>query len=145
MNIKQMCLVKGTWNLVEQLDSEIVASHFYSRLLEGAPELKPFFPNPVPEQSSKLFAMISYVVERLNKLEHIIHKVKELARCHIPYGAQQRHYANAGAALLWTLEKGLSDMWDQEVKEAWIACYTLVSVEMTKANVNELFYDQHND
>jgi hemoglobin-like flavoprotein len=43
------------------------------------------------------------------------------------------HYTTVANALLWTLEKALSDQWTEEMKNAWIAVYTLLSETMRKA------------
>ena len=134
MNSKQISLVKGTWHLVEQLDSQTVGSLFYSRLLDENPELRPLFRTPVPEQSKKLITMISYVIHRLDRLDTVIEDVKKLALRHVQYGVKENYYAMVGAALLWTLEKGLSDLWNQEIQEAWVACYTLLSSAMMEAS-----------
>jgi hemoglobin-like flavoprotein len=38
-----------------------------------------------------------------------------------------------GEALLWTLEKGLGNDWNLEVKKAWLACYDMISETMISA------------
>ena len=78
--------------------------------------------------------MISYVIHRLDRLDTVIEDVKKLALRHVQYGVKENHYAMVGAALLWTLEKGLSDLWNQEIQEAWVACYTLLSSAMIEAS-----------
>jgi hemoglobin-like flavoprotein len=37
------------------------------------------------------------------------------------------HYATVGAALLWTLEKGLGASWTPELAAAWTLAYTTLS------------------
>ena len=41
--------------------------------------------------------------------------------------AKARHYPVVGAALLWTLEKGLGDGWTPEVADAWVTAYSTLS------------------
>ena len=137
MNARQINLVKSTWSIVAQLEPEVVGSLFYTRLLETNPELKTIFHTPVAEQSRKLISMISYVINKLDKLESVIDEVKKLAVRHVRYGVKEQHYAKVGAALLWTLEKGLSDMWNEEIEAAWIACYTILSGAMIQASQYE--------
>jgi len=38
-----------------------------------------------------------------------------------------------GAALLWTLEKGLGDAFTPETKEAWATVYGLIAATMQQA------------
>ena len=50
-----------------------------------------------------------------------------LAKRHVSYGAKAEHYPVVGAALLWTLEKGLGDAWTPAVADAWTAAYGTLS------------------
>ena len=52
---------------------------------------------------------------------------RTLAKRHVSYGAKPRHYPVVGAALLWTLEKGLGDGWTPEVADAWRTAYGTLS------------------
>ena len=92
------------------------------------------FRNPVPEQSKKLLAMIHYVISKLDKLEDILDEVAKLAKRHVSYGVKPDHYRVVGEALLWTLEKGLGEKWNNEVKEAWTTCYKVLSSAMINAS-----------
>jgi hemoglobin-like flavoprotein len=43
-----------------------------------------------------------------------------------------------GNALLWTLQKGLGDDWNEEVKIAWATCYKMLSDSMlNRASLSE--------
>jgi len=88
----------------------------------------------VPEQSKKLLAMINYVISKLDKLGDILDEVAKLAKRHVSYGVKPDHYTIVGEALLWTLEKGLGDNWNSEVKEAWSNCYQVLSSAMINAS-----------
>ena len=134
MTNKQIDLVKSSWAMVATIDPVTVGGLFYNRLFETAPQLKHMFRNPMPEQSKKLLAMINYVISKLNKLEDILDEVAKLARRHVSYGVKPDHYTIVGEALLWTLEKGLADKWNSEVKEAWIDCYNILSSAMINAS-----------
>ena len=50
-----------------------------------------------------------------------------LGRRHAGYGVKDEHYASVGAALLWTLERGLGAAWTPELAAAWVAAYTTLS------------------
>lgn len=134
MTNKEIDLVKTSWAIVATIDPVTVGGLFYNRLFEIAPQLKPMFRNPVPEQSKKLLAMINYVISKLDKLEDILDEVAKLAKRHVSYGVKPGHYTIVGEALLWTLEKGLGENWDSEVKEAWTICYQVLSTAMINAS-----------
>lgn len=126
-------LVKYSWSVVERIDPVVAGGIFYNRLLETAPHLRPMFREPIPMQSKKLMTMIGYVIHRLDKLDTILTGIKQLAQRHVQYGVKEEHYTIVGAALLWTLEQALAALWTQEVKQAWTACYQLLSSAMIDA------------
>ncbi len=43
------------------------------------------------------------------------------------YGVTDAHYETVGAALLWTLEKGLGTSWTQDAAAAWTAAYGFIA------------------
>jgi hemoglobin-like flavoprotein len=134
MTTQQIQLVQQSWQHVSALSPVTVGTLFYTRLFEIAPEVQPMFRAPVPEQSKKLLAMVSYVISKLNKLDDIVDEVGRLAQRHVKYGVQENHYAIVGSALLWTLERGLDKHWSDDLKDAWVACYTLLSGAMIQAS-----------
>src|ERR1700680_2937947 len=107
--------------------SDAAAVIFYDRLFEVAPSVKSMFPADMTEQRKKLMAMLAAVVNGLANLESILPAASALATRHVSYGAKREHYPVVGAALLWTLEKGLGDAWTPEVAEAWTAGYATLS------------------
>ena len=133
MTQKQVELVKATWTLVATMDPVVVGGLFYNRLFEIAPQVKHMFRGEMPEQSKKLMAMIGFVINKLDKLDDIIAEVAKLGQRHGGYGVKPEHYAIVGNALIWTLEKGLGDIWDAQVKAAWVECYTILSEAMINA------------
>ena len=46
------------------------------------------------------------------------------------YGVEDKHYETVGAALLWTLEKGLGNGFTPEVKDAWTSAYGALATTM---------------
>ena len=119
--------------LVQQSFSKIVpisdqaAVIFYDRLFEIAPQVKSMFPSDMTEQRGKLMATLSAVVNGLNNLSSILPAASALAKRHVAYGARAEHYPVVGAALLWTLERGLGDSWTPDVANAWRAAYGTLS------------------
>jgi nitric oxide dioxygenase len=126
MNPTQIKLVQESFAKVVPI-SEQAAVLFYDRLFEIAPAVKAMFPADMTEQRKKLMMMLAAVVNGLGNLESILPAASALARRHVGYGAKAEHYPVVGAALLWTLEKGLADGWTPEVANAWKAAYGTLS------------------
>lgn len=103
---------------------------FYDRLFETAPQVRSLFPSDMAEQRGKLMATLTAVVGGLGNLPSILPTASALARRHVSYGARAEHYPVVGAALLWTLEKGLAENWTPDVADAWKAAYGTLSAFM---------------
>jgi nitric oxide dioxygenase len=103
------------------------AALFYGRLFEIAPEVKPLFHSDMTEQGRKLMATLATVVNSLDNLEAVLPAASALAKGHVEYGVKAADYAPVGAALLWTLEKGLGDQWTPELAAAWGEAYKVLS------------------
>jgi nitric oxide dioxygenase len=107
--------------------SEQAAALFYGRLFEIAPAAKPLFRGDLEEQGRKLMGMLGAVVNGLGNIETILPAASALAKRHVDYGVKAADYAPVGAALLWTLERGLGPQWTPEVKAAWTEAYTVLA------------------
>jgi nitric oxide dioxygenase len=107
--------------------SEQAAELFYGRLFEIAPAVRPLFRGDMKEQGRMLMAVLAIVVHGLDNLESILPAARALAKRHVGYGVKAADYAPVGAALLWTLERGLGEQWTPELAVAWQAAYTLLS------------------
>ncbi len=110
--------------------SEQAAALFYGRLFEIAPAVKPLFRGDMTEQGRKLMATLAVVVSGLSNLEGILPAASALAKRHVGYGVKAADYTPVGAALLWTLERGLGDAWTPDLAAAWGAAYTVLSEYM---------------
>jgi hemoglobin-like flavoprotein len=126
MTLDQVKLVQQSFARVAPI-SETAAVLFYDRLFEVAPTVKSMFPADMTEQRKKLMAMLAAVVNGLGNLPSILPAASALAKRHVSYGARAEHYPVVGAALLWTLEKGLGDGWTPDVADAWTAAYGTLS------------------
>ena len=126
MTPDQVTLVQQSFTKVAPI-SDQAAVIFYDRLFEIAPQVKAMFPSDLTEQRTKLMATLAVVVNGLSNLESILPAASALATRHVGYGAKAEHYPTVGAALLWTLEKGLGDSWTPEVAAAWTAAYGTLS------------------
>ena len=126
MTPDQVKLVQSSFSKVAPI-SEQAAVMFYGRLFEIAPQVKSMFPADMTEQRKKLMTMLAAVVNGLGNLESILPAASALAKRHVGYGAKAEHYPVVGAALLWTLEKGLGDGWTPAVADAWTTAYGTLS------------------
>jgi hemoglobin-like flavoprotein len=107
--------------------SEQAAMLFYDRLFEIAPALKPLFRGDMTEQGRKLMATLGVVVNGLANLESVLPAASALAKRHVDYGVEAADYAPVGAALVWTLERGLGEQWTPPLAAAWTEAYTILS------------------
>lgn len=129
MTPEQVKLVQESFAKVAPI-SEQASALFYDRLFAIAPKVKSMFPADMTEQRRKLMATVA----GLGNLESILPAASALAKRHVSYGAKAEHYPVVGAALLWTLEKGLGDGWTPAVADAWTAAYgTLSGFMITEA------------
>jgi hemoglobin-like flavoprotein len=126
MTPDQVKLVQQSFAKVAPI-SETASVLFYGRLFEIAPQVEAMFPADMTEQRRKLMATLAVVVNGLGNLESILPAASALATRHVSYGAKAEHYPVVGAALLWTLEKGLGDAWTPEVADAWTTAYGTLS------------------
>lgn len=132
MSPEQIEMVSSSWKQVLPI-SEKAAELFYGRLFELDPELKPMFNGDMTEQGRKLMSMINTAVNNIANVEKIIPALQDLGKRHVDYGVTDKHYATVASALLWTLEQGLGDAFDEDLKEAWTITYTTLSGVMIEA------------
>lgn len=126
MTPEQKNLVQSTWKPVKEI-SDTAADLFYNRLFELDPELRPMFKGDMKEQGRKLMAMIEAAVNGLDNLGELTPAVEGLGRRHVTYNVKDEHYETVGAALIWTLEKGLGEAFTEDVKQAWVVVYTTLA------------------
>jgi len=126
MNAEQIALVKSSFETVKPIADE-AAALFYGRLFETTPHVKPLFRGDMAEQGKKLMATIALVVGGLDRLETVLPAASALAKRHVEYGVRAADYDAVGAALLWTLERGLGAAWTPAVAEAWAEAYSVLS------------------
>lgn len=134
MTTNQINLIKTSWKMAAG-DPIVVGGLFYSRLFKIAPETEPLFSHTsFAEQSVKLTSILSYVINKLDKLDDIANEVIKLAKRHVNYGVKEEHYTAVGLALVWTLKHALGDEWNEELQEAWVLCYNTLSSAMIGAS-----------
>src|SRR5215472_13486315 len=123
MTPEQKRLVEHTWKQVAPI-ADAAAEIFYRRLLEIDPSTRKLFrATDMVAQRKKLLQTLSFAINGLN----------DLGRRHARYGVTDAQYDSVGAALLWTLERGLGHAWTPAVASAWTEVYQLLSRIMRKA------------
>ncbi|UDQ91892.1 globin domain-containing protein [Xanthobacter autotrophicus] len=133
MTPNQIELIQDSFRKVVPI-ADTAAALFYGRLFEIAPEVKPLFKGDMSLQGAKLMATLGLVVAGLNDLSKIVPAAESLARKHVAYGVKDAHYAPVGAALIWTLERGLGPDFTPETRDAWVEAYGILSSVMIAAS-----------
>jgi len=129
---QDITLVQGSFALVEPI-AEQAGALFYARLFELDPTLKRLFHGDLTDQSRKLMHMLTVAVHGLDRLETIVPAVRALGKRHAGYGVSARDFETVGAALLWTLERGLGSHATPAVLDAWATVYGLLTQTMLDA------------
>ena len=133
MNANDKRLIQDTWQAVIPI-ADTAIGLFYQRLFEIDPGLEPLFAQvDMKQQRRKLAQALTTVVASLDDLEGLLPRLEALGRRHAGYGAEPRHYRSVGAALIWTLERGLGDAFTAAARAAWVEAYELVSRVMREA------------
>lgn len=130
---QQIKLIKQSWRNFRNVPPAVVGDLFYSKLFADHPAVRKMFPKDMNDQYRKLVDMLTTIVIRLDNIGTLTEEIDAMARRHAGYGVKPAHYKIVGAALLWTLEKGLGSDWNEEVKEAWRTCYTVLAETMIRA------------
>ena len=133
MNPRQVELIQASWTAVEPI-ADTAAVLFYDRLFELDPALRRLFARTdMAQQRKTLMQTLTVVVRSLDKLDTIVPAIQALGRRHAGYGVREEHYDSVGAALLWTLDQGLGDAFDDETADAWAMAYTTLTSVMIDA------------
>ena len=132
MSPEQIELVQTSYAQVAPI-SATAAGMFYERLFELDPSLRPLFKGDIEEQGRKLMQVIGFAVGSLRDTAALVPAVRSLGARHAGYGVRDEHYDTVGAALLWTLEKGLGDAFTAPVRDAWTQTYTTLASIMKSA------------
>ena len=132
LTVAQKTLVQESLATITPIADD-AAALFYRRLFELDPSLERMFRGDMAEQRKKLMQMLTAAVKGLDRLDQLVPVVEDLGRRHGKYGVADAHYDTVGAALLWTLEKGLGAAFTPDVKEAWTIVYVTLSGVMKDA------------
>ena len=133
MTPDQKTLVQKTWKMAAP-NAEAVAQLFYQRLFTLDPVIERLFAGSnMAAQRGKLVQALRLAVEGLDDLDGLVPVIEDLGRRHVGYGVEASHYDTVGAALLWTLGRGLGQAWTAETKAAWTEVYGLLAGVMQQS------------
>jgi hemoglobin-like flavoprotein len=133
--------IRRSWKLVVPI-GETASDLFYKRLFELRPEYRALFPDDLRAQKRKLLQMLAFIVKSLTwpeaawredvpPDEDLLLVVLALGRRHSElYKIPAESYGAVGEALVWTLDYGLGEAFTDEVRDAWLHVYTLLSKTM---------------
>ena len=130
LTTKETALIKKSWAALSKIDPLIIADTFYTKLFFDNPELRRMFPENMDGQYRKLVDMLNTIVARLEKIDDLKGDIVAMAKRHKGYGVKPHHYNLVGRALIWTLQKGLGNDWNDEMRSAWVNCYAIISGTM---------------
>ncbi|HET8784980.1 MAG TPA: globin family protein [Candidatus Limnocylindrales bacterium] len=133
MTPRQIDLIRASWAAVEPI-SDDAARLFYDRLFELDPAIKRLFARTdMAAQRRILMQTLTLLVSSLDDFETVTPVLAALGRVHAGFGVRQGHYDTVEAALLWALDRGLGDAFDDETADAWATAYSAVASVMIEA------------
>ena len=108
----------------------LAADLFYARLFELDPDLRLLFKSDMKRQGMTLMTMLASAVRGLDNPDALLPVLKSLGRRHVVYGVKDSHYATVGQALLDTLAHAMGEEFDDEMRGAWSAVFSLMASVM---------------
>lgn len=137
MTPDQIALVRQSFSKIAP-QRETIAARFYEKLFDVDPSVRPLFRGDLRAQGVKLMAALAAVVAALDDLGPVLDGVRDLARRHVRYGVEERHYASVGQALMATLQEGFGPAFTPALREAWATAYGALSGAMIDATRQSL-------
>ena len=133
---QQISRVQESFDLVQPM-AMAAASVFYARLFDLDPGLRRLFPEDLLDQQRKLMQLLGAGVRGLSRPEQLFPVLRDLGRRHTGYGVRPEDYDTVGAALIWTLERGLGDAFGPDLRAAWTAAYAVMAAAMQEGTAGE--------
>ena len=132
MTPTEVAIIQATFRKIVPIADQ-AAALFYARLFELDPALRALFRGNMHEQGKKLMSMLARTVALLDQGETLVPMIRSLGARHAGYGALEEHYATVGAALIWTLQKGLGPEFTPAASDAWTKAYSFIANTMIEA------------
>jgi hemoglobin-like flavoprotein len=125
--------IQESWALVSPRGDEL-ASRFYARLFEIDPTAARLFASTdMAAQRRKFSAMLDTIVRAVDEPRALVPDTTALARRHVGYGVEDRHFNSVGEALLFALAETLGGAFTDAVHAAWVEAYALLAALMRRA------------
>jgi hemoglobin-like flavoprotein len=132
MTPEQVELIRRSFDAIWPIRRKLATS-FYSRFFELAPDAQHLFTGDLERQQLKLMDMIAAIVGALDQRDLFQSLIRHTGRQHAQFGVNSSHFAAFGEALIWGLEQQFGPAFSPALKEAWIALYDVVQKEMIHA------------
>lgn len=126
MTPTEVALVQCSFRKIVPIADQ-TASLFYARLFELDPALRSRFDGDMREQGRLLMTLLATAVASLDRLDALVPAMGFWVGRLRGFGAIEEHYASVGAALIWTLQKGLGPEFTPAVGSAWTRTYSLIA------------------
>ena len=95
------------------------------------------FHGNIGQQGERLMTMIGSALDLLDRPATLLPVLRQLGARHGGYGVKESHYATVGGALIRTLEQGLGVAFTDDVRQAWVDLYGVISRTMIDAAQGE--------
>src|SRR5829696_5886454 len=118
----QVALVQSSFVHVLPI-ADVAGVLIYERIFELAPGTRSLFDDDIEQQGRRLMAAVKSAVDSLDNIEQIVPFLTKLGARHVKYGVLPEHFDVVGAAVLWTLEQGLGELFTPDVRDAWAAAF----------------------
>ncbi len=132
MTSEQITLIRDSFAHLHRRKAE-TAALFYDRLFAIAPDTRALFKGDLTAQGVKLMETLTVAIATLNDREGLTILLDRLGRRHKGYRVEDRHYAEARGALLWTLRQSLGPACTPAVERAWQELYDYIAGIMMMA------------
>lgn len=110
---------------------EAAARHFYARLLEIAPEVRPLMKHELAGQGRMFIATLAMLVRGVRDIPALLLVAASMAERYVTFGAGPEHLPQLGDALMDALAGTLGDDFTSETRLAWTEAYGALSRAMT--------------
>lgn len=129
MTQREQRLVRESFDAVREISGPL-ATLFYGRLFELAPEVRQMFRGDIRTQGGKLMEMLAAVVGHLDRLDELNPVLRDMGRRHAGYGVVASQYDVVAQALIWSLGHALEGSWSHDQKAAWRTVISKIAHEM---------------
>ena len=121
--------MKSSFELI-LLEGDSVIVRFYERLFDTAPHLRKLFSEDVERQARMFLQSLKVIVNSLSSMERAAPVLNRLGNKHRGYGVATEDYDVVGGVLIETLQETLGEKFADDVRDAWVAAFQLISTIM---------------